>query len=164
MGLFIPRLQELSLERRKDSKDFGYIIEDVVKTKKRIDANRVSLNQAEREKELSDSDAQQKARNAERRARFAKMEEADKKSMTFYKLTLDDLDREADLVPYDPADESTSYMRRAKDETEDLDQTPKWPTGLDPLMRESLEVLSDLADLTENARLAGMLNGTTDIR
>ncbi len=158
-GLFIPRLQELSLERRAEDKDFTYIIEDVVKAKKRIDANRVSLNQAAREKELLESDVTQKARNAERRGRFAKMEEADKKAMTFYKITLDDLENGADLKTYNPADESTSYMLRAKDEAEDLDQTPKWPTGLDPHKRESLEVLRDLVDLTENARLAGMLNG-----
>ncbi len=156
MGLFIPRLQELSVERRHESKDFGYIIEDVIKAKQRTEANRISLNQAAREKELSESDVQQKTRNADRRTRFAAMEAADKKAMTFYKITLDDLDLESELVAYDPGDESTSYMRRAKDETEDLDLTPKWPTGLDPLKRESLEVLKDLANLTENARLAGM--------
>jgi hypothetical protein len=54
-------------------------------------------------------------------------------------------------------------MRRAKDETEDLDETPKWASGLDPLKRESLFILDDLIDLTENARLAGLLKtGSTD--
>jgi carboxyl-terminal processing protease len=48
-------------------------------------------------------------------------------------------------------------MRRAKDETEDLDETPKWPTGMDPMKRESLALLRDLVDLSENARLAGMI-------
>jgi carboxyl-terminal processing protease len=48
-------------------------------------------------------------------------------------------------------------MRRAKDETEDLDQTPEWPTGIDPVKRESLAVLRDLVELSENARLAGMI-------
>ena len=61
------------------------------------------------------------------------------------------------LKSYDPSDESGSFMRRAKDETEDLDQTPKWPTGLDPVKRESLAVLRDLVKLSENARLAGMI-------
>jgi carboxyl-terminal processing protease len=163
-GLFIPRLQELSLERTKSNKDFEYIIEDVVKAKKRIAANVMSLNKATRDLELAASDALQKQRNAERRIRFAKMEEADKKQLTFYKLTLEDLEKGADLKPYNPAEQSDSYMRRAKDETMDLDETPKWPSGLDPLKRESLSVLKDLSELTENARLAGMLNRTSDIR
>ena len=77
--------------------------------------------------------------------------------MKFYKLTLEDLEKGADLKPYNPANDSGDYMRRAKDETEDLDETPKWPTGLDPVKRESLAVLKDLVDLTENARLAGLL-------
>ena len=48
-------------------------------------------------------------------------------------------------------------MRRAKDETEDLDETPKWPTGMDPVKRESLAVLGDLVELSQNAKLAGMV-------
>ncbi len=48
-------------------------------------------------------------------------------------------------------------MRRAKDKTEDLDETPKWPTGLDPVKREALAVLRDLVELSENARMAGMI-------
>lgn len=163
-GLFIPRLLELSLERRKESKDFTYLVEDVMKAKKRLDANVISLNKATRQKELAESDALQKERNVERRARFAKVAELDKKELTFYKLTLEDLEKGADLKPYNPGDENTDFMRRAKDETEDLDQTPKWPTGLDPLKRETLAVVRDLADLTENARLAGMLKGSSDIR
>jgi hypothetical protein len=63
----------------------------------------------------------------------------------------------ADLKPYDPADESGEYMRRAKDETEDLDETPKWPSGLNPVKREALAVLRDLVDLSENARMAGLI-------
>ena len=85
------------------------------------------------------------------------MAKEDKKDLKFYKITLDDLEKGADLKAYDPSDETRSYMRRAKDETEDLDETPEWPTGLDPIKRESLMVLRDLVDLTENARMAGLI-------
>ena len=156
-ALFIPRLKELSQERVNASKDFSYIIEDVLKAKDRIAKNRVSLNIESRRQDLAESDARQKERNAERRARFEQVTSRDKENMKFYKLTLDDLDSGAELKPYDPSDESTSFMRRAKDEEEDLDQTPKWPTGLDPVKRESLAVLGDLIELSENARLAGMI-------
>lgn len=156
-NLFIPRLKELSQDRVKSCKDFSYVIEDVLKTKDRIKTNSVSLNKASREKELAESDKQQKERNAERRTRFAKMALQDKQEFKFFKLTLEDLEKGADLKPYDPSDESGDYMRRAKDETEDLDETPKWPTGLDPMKRESLRVLRDLVDLTESARMAGVI-------
>ena len=156
-NLFIPRLQELSRERINACKDFSYVIEDVLKTKERVKANTLSLNKAARQKDLSDSDVQQKERNAERRSRFEKMAKVDKENMKFFKLTLEDLEKGADLKAYDPSDESGNYMRRAKDETEDLDETPKWPTGLDPVKRESFAVLRDLVDLTENARMAGVI-------
>ncbi len=163
-ALFLPRLKELSQERLNACKDFSYVIQDVMKAKERLKVNQLSLNKASRVKELEESDLLQKERNAERRNRFVKIAEKDKKSLKFFKVTLDELEKGADLKAYDPSDESGTYMRRAKDETADLDQTPKWPTGLDPVKRESLSVLKDLVDLTENARLAGMLKSTPEVR
>lgn len=162
--LFVPRLIELSQERLKACKDFLYVDQDVKKQKDRLKVNQLSLNKSARERELLESDALQKKRNAERRTRFSQMSEEDRKALCFYKLTLEDLEKGADLKPYNPADENGDFMRRAKDETADLDETPKWPTGLDPLKRESLSVLKDLVDLTENARLAGLLKGTAEVR
>ena len=77
--------------------------------------------------------------------------------MDFYRLTLDDLDEKKELVEYDPSKEQQGYMRRAKDETAELDDTPEWPSALDPVKRESLYILKDLIQLTENARLAGLI-------
>jgi carboxyl-terminal processing protease len=158
-ALFIPQLKELSQERMNSSKDFAYVVEDVMKTRDRLKGNQLSLNKNEREKDISESDTLQKQRNAERRLRFSKISEEDKTSLKFYKLTLEDLEKGSDLKLYNPADDNGDYMRRAKDEADDLDDTPKWPTGLDPVKRESLAVLKDLIDLTENARLAGFLRG-----
>ena len=156
-ALFIPALRERSQQRLNANKDFLYTIEDVMKAKDRIAKNTVSLNKENRQREIAESDARQKERNAERRKRFEAMAATDKESMRFYKITLDGLDTGAALQPHDPSDESGAYMRRAKDETEDLDETPKWPTGLDPVKREALTVLRDLVELTENAKLAGMI-------
>jgi len=160
-ALFLPRLKELSQERINGSRDFSYIIEDVMKTKKRIAENKISLNQQVREKELAEVDAQRVERNKERRARFAEMTKEDKQLMRFYKLSLDDLEKGADVHEYDPAAEDGDYMRRAKDETEELDDAPKWPSGMDPVKRESLLVLRDLVDHTETAKMAGVLRKTT---
>ena len=156
-ALFIPRLQELSQERINSNKDFAYVIQDVLKTRERIKANTLSLNKAAREKELAESDAQQKERNTERRSRFEKMTKEDKDNLKFFKLTLEDLDKGGTIKAYDPADESGGFMRRAKDKTEDLDETPKWPTGLNPVKREALAVLRDLVDLSETAKMTGSI-------
>jgi carboxyl-terminal processing protease len=156
-GLFVPRLKELSQERVNGCDDFAYVIQDVLKTKERIKTNTLSLNRVARTKDIAESDAQQKERNAERRVRFEKISATDKQRFKFFKITLDDLEKGADLKSYDPSDDSGGYMRRAKEDNEDLDETPKWPTGLDPVKRESLSVLGDLVDLTESARMAGIL-------
>ncbi len=164
-GLFVPRLQELSQERIKASKDFSYIFQDIVKAKERTKLNQSSLNRVVREKELVDSDAMKKERNAERKIRFANMVNEDKRSMVFYKIKLDDLDKvDFVLKPYNPADGNNDFIRRAKDEVAELDETPKWPTGLDPSKRESLAVLKDLVDLTQNAKLAGLIRETSEVR
>jgi carboxyl-terminal processing protease len=156
-ALFLPKLKERSLERIEASQDFKYVIEDVIKAKERIKQNSVSLNKAVREKELAESDVQKKERNAERLKRFAKIAEQDAKRFTFYKLTLDDLEKGADLKAYDPSKENGDYMRRAVDETESLDDTPKWPTGLNIEKREAIHVLRDLVDETEKAKMVGWL-------
>jgi carboxyl-terminal processing protease len=163
-ALFLPRLKELSQERLVASKDFEYIIQDMIKTKKRLEKNRLSLNKEEREKELIESSALEKMRNAERRARFAKIQEEDKKSLRFFKLSLGDLDKDTPLKSFDPTEESDEFMKRAKDDTADLDETPKWPSGLDSTKREALAVLKDLVGTTENAKLAGLIKETSDIR
>jgi carboxyl-terminal processing protease len=162
--LFVPRLKELSQKRVIAAKDFNYIIEDVMKNKERIKENKVSLNKAARERELSEADILRHDRNTERRARFAKMAAEDKSIFRFYKLTLDDLEKGADLHEYDPAAENADYMRRAKDETADLDDSPKWPSGLDLVKRESIMVLKDMVSLTENARMAGVLSKSIEER
>jgi carboxyl-terminal processing protease len=154
--LFVPALKELSQARIKDNKDFGYIIEDVIKAKERIKQNSILLNKSSREKELADEQKLQDARNAERRSRFAKMAEEDKKSMKFLKVSLDDVTK-PELREYDPSGEDGAYMRRAKDEDADLDKTPKWPSGIDPMKRESINVLKDLVEFTANAKIAGLL-------
>jgi carboxyl-terminal processing protease len=163
-ALFLPKLKELSQERVAASRDFKYVIEDVIKAKERLKQNSVSLNKQAREKEIAESDKQKKGRNAERRARFAEIAGKDAKQFTFYKITLDDLEKNADLKPYDPSKENGDYMRRAVDDTADLDDTPKWPSGLNAEKRESIEILRDLVDETEKAKMVGLLKSDGGVR
>jgi len=163
-ALFIPRLKELSLGRIEKSQDFKYVIEDVIRAKDRLKENTVSLNKAEREREIAESDKQKKERNAERRTRFAEIAEMDAKDYKFYRITLDDLEKGVDLQSYDPSKENGDYMRRAVDATESLDDTPEWPSGLNPDKREAMAVLANLIDLTDNAKMAGLLKSDGGIR
>lgn len=163
-ALFLPRLKELSQARIEKSQDFNYVIQDILKAKDRIKKNRISLNIAERKRELAESEQLRKERNAERRERFEKMAKEDAKNFKFYKVTLDDIDANAAIKAYDPAAENGDYMRRAVDETEGLDDTPEWPTGLNPEKREAIHVLADLIGLTDHAKMAGILKNDGEIR
>lgn len=162
--LFIPQLREMSRARVADCEDFSYVLEDIEKARERVEENRVSLNKAEREEDLIASDKETKLRNLERRERFAKIAEQDKENFTFYKVTLDMVDDETDLIPYDPSAENLDYMRRAKDETASLDETPKWPSNLNAEKREALDVLGDLVDLTQKAKVVGVLQEESPVR
>ncbi len=162
--LFLPRLKELSQERIEKSQDFNYVIQDILKAKDRIKKNQVSLNIAERKRELVESEEQRKVRNNERRERFTKIAKEDTKSFKFYKVTLDDIDAGTAIKSYDPSAENKDFMRRAVDETAGLDDTPEWPTGLNPEKREAIHVLTDLISLTDNAKMAGILKNDGEIR
>lgn len=163
-ALFLPKLKELSRERVEACGDFAYVIEDIIKTKERIKANKVSLNKVEREKELAEADAQKKERNAERRERFDKLAADDAKNFVFHKITLDDLEKGGDLKPYDPSKEEDRNMRRAVDETESLDDTPEWASGLNAEKREALHIIKDLVELTETAKMLGVLKSDGGVR
>lgn len=156
-NLFLPRLKEDSAKRLKESKDFAYVTEDIQRAKERLAKNEVSLRKDDRMKEIMEADAREKQRNTERRERFAKEEKTDREDLRFFKLRLEDVIADKPLVAYDPSKEQQEFMRRSKEETEDLDQTPHWPSGMDPQKRESLAILKDLVQATDAARMAGML-------
>ena len=154
--LFMDSLKKGNEVRVKSARDFQYIVEDVKRTKERIRANAVSLNRTKREAELAESEKRRKERNAERRKRFAEMEIEDRKRFRFFRLTLDNLKAEK-LPEVDREKDAEAFMRRAKDKEDALDDTPLWPSGLDPVKREALAIVGDLVNELEKARTAGVL-------
>ncbi|MBK1830736.1 carboxy terminal-processing peptidase [Verrucomicrobiaceae bacterium R5-34] len=155
-NLFLPILNEKSHGRVEDSRDFSYIAEDAKRMIERRERNRISLNKEERKKELAESDARSTKRNEERRERFAKVAAKDAKTLRFFRLNLEDVQLEK-LAEIDRAKDKESYMREAEDGIADLDDTPEWPSSLDPVKREGIKILSDLVEVTERARMAGAL-------
>jgi carboxyl-terminal processing protease len=85
------------------------------------------------------------------------MKATDKNTYTFHKLSLDDVENGVPMKAIDPNLDDPDYMRRAKSETEELDDTPTWPSGLDPVKREALHILQDLVEFTDSARVAGVI-------
>ncbi len=152
-ALFLDEITAKSNARVANSVDFSYIREDIKRTKERIEKNEVSLNREVREKELAESEQRRDTRNQERRDRFEKIEAEDARTMAFFRLTLDDLERE-ELEEVDRQRDAEANMRVAKDKVADLDDTPDWPSGLDVVKREGIHILADLIQLTEQASIA----------
>ncbi|OYT97753.1 MAG: tail-specific protease [Pseudomonas sp. PGPPP3] len=153
--LFLPQLKEFSAKRVQADKDFNYYAEDAKRSEELRKKNSVSLNLDERRKELSELDARLSQRNAERRERFKMLEAEDAKNVKLSKITLADLAAGAPFHAFDPTKETADYLRRAKDPIAELNDTPEWPSGLDPIKREGFKVLMDLVDLTNGKTVAG---------
>lgn len=155
-GLFIAKLKGLSTTRVNSSKDFAYLRDDITRTREKIEENTQSLNLTKRLAEVDEVEERTKKLNKERIERFAQIEKEDKKNFTFYRMNLDDLAAKS-LPVYNPAEDDESYMRRSKDELEDLDVTPEWPSRIDPVKREGIHILNDLIGLTNQAKMAGVI-------
>jgi carboxyl-terminal processing protease len=155
--LFLSILNEKSLARVEKSKDFSYIVEDTKRLEKRLEKNQVSLNMESRRKEIAEADTRRKARNSERLKRFAEMEEKDEKTFRRFRLTLDDVNAET-LPEVNLESDAERHMRHAEDAVADLDDTPKWPSGIDATKREGLSVLQDLVGAIKSSKIAGVLN------
>ena len=152
-ALHLPVLLRLSAQRVAASKDFAYITEDIQRAEKERAENQVSLNKAAREKEIADSNQRRRARNAERLQRFAAIEKQDAAQYEFYRLGLDDLDKEQ-LEKVNREQDAEAHMRTAKEDLDELDDTPEWPSALDPVKRESLHIIADLINATRAAATA----------
>ncbi|NWK57147.1 carboxy terminal-processing peptidase [Verrucomicrobiaceae bacterium N1E253] len=155
-NLFLPTIKSQSQARVTASQDFKYIAEDAKRMIERREKNELSLNKELRKKELDEAEQRTNTRNEERKLRFSKVAEEDKKTFRFFRLNLDDL-KNKELVEIDRKKDKESYMHMAKDNVADLDETPEWPSSLDPVKREAISILADLVESTERARMAGAL-------
>lgn len=155
-NLFPTVLSARSAKRVMDSQDFKYRVEDIEFLKKELSEKTTSLNLEKRRAKLAEYEGRREARNRERRARFARMEELDKGTFNIYRMNLEDLDTE-ELVPFDPENDEDQYMRREKSEIDQLDDTPEWPSRIHPVKREGMKVLLDLIEVTKASEAAGTI-------
>jgi carboxyl-terminal processing protease len=88
----------------------------------------------------------------ERKVRFAEMAQSDAAKFKLYRMTLDDL-KLPQLPQSDPKKDNEQFMKLAEDPEEKLVDTPTYPSGLDPELRECLNIVSDMVLLKENKEL-----------
>src|SRR5436190_2850424 len=85
-GLFIDELKRRSEVRVQANPEFKYVMEDMERLRKRLDENRISLNEDTREVELNDDKIRKETRAKERLARHDE-------EMQMIRLTLDNVDK-----------------------------------------------------------------------
>ena len=172
--LFKEDLRKRSAVRVGAEPEFGYISEDLAKTKKRILENRISLNEKLRRAEIEEDKAIKEKRKTARAG-------VKPSSQKVYNVTLDNVSKpELELVkdekmtavnvskqgaelakddkktvvkePVDPKkDVAKSDASDGDDVDEDEDELGGKKAGVDPVKAETLNILGDLIDLTRTA-------------
>ena len=147
-SLPIKDLAERSAKRLAASKEYGYMIEDIARMEELDKRNEISLNLAKRQAETQENKERRKERNMERRKRFAEVSKAEADRFKVFRLTLDNVEEE-NLTPAKHGFEleDDSMLRKEDGDDEDLDETPEFPHGLQPMMREALDIISDMIDI-----------------
>lgn len=147
----IDQLRELSQQRIHQDPEFGYIMEDVDRLRQRIEDNQVSLNKESRLRELEENRNREEQRKEERQERL-EAAEAQEDLYQVFRLTLENVER-PDLVSEDDfSDEDSTGMRMGENGTRPGRgvSSDDFPHGLEPVKRETLKILRDLIDLTED--------------
>src|SRR5947208_2597837 len=159
-SLFIDQLQRRSAERVQNDREFHYVSEDMERLRQKLNDNRISLNQDVRRKELEDDKIRKETRSKERLARH-------EEEPRIYRLTLDTVDKPnlqlimfpgklaaakksgvATKVAPEAASDAGSDLIGGEDETKE--------PAIDPERDETLNILSDLVDLTRGPKTASV--------
>lgn len=140
----LPAVKAKSDARVKADRDLQYYQEDADLADKRYEENSVSLNKAKRAEENAKLVERKKAIDAERKDRYAKMAETDKENMVIYRLNLEDVD--AEKLPLATKEDKDKFMDRVEDPEDELTETPDFPSDLDPVLREGINIVKDMID------------------
>ena len=73
------------------------------------------------------------------------MAEDDAKNLRIYRLKLDDVN--ASKLPLVTKEDDEKYMEEVKDPEEELEEEVDYPSTLDPILRESLHIVTDMMEL-----------------
>jgi len=164
-SLFIDQLRRRSEERIKNDPEFHYVMEDMARLRHKLDENRISLNEDARKKELQDDKLRKETRSKERLAR-------NQEEPRIYLVTLDTVDKpnlQLIMYPGKLAEAKKNGVtpkvdsEAASDSNTDLigggnaDDDTKTP-AIDPERDETLNILTDLVDLSRGPKTASANN------
>jgi carboxyl-terminal processing protease len=129
---YLARLRVTSDARVSDSREFGWLREDLARVKADGNAKSVSLNEAERRQELADAKARTKAREAERTAH-------QKPAPTVYEITVKNSATPGLPAPLDPK----KAQAVPDDPTDDAGETEPSTPSEDIQLHETQHILAD---------------------
>jgi carboxyl-terminal processing protease len=155
-GLFIDELKRRSEARVQADPEFRYVMEDMERLRKRLDENRISLNEDVRRTELNEDKVRKESRSKERLARHVE-------DMQMIRLTLDNVDK-PNLQPIiftgklaatkkGGAKVSPEAAPDADSDSAGSDDGGKDP-AIDPERDETLNILNDLVNLNRGPTTA----------
>jgi len=161
-SLFIDQLRRRSEERVKGDPEFHYVMEDMDRLRRKIDENRISLNEDLRKKETADDKLRKETRSKERLAR-------NQEEPRIYRVTLDTVDKpNLQLIMYPgklaEAKKNGAVPKVDSDAASDADSDlidggnadggdSKEPL-IDPERDEGLNILADLVQLSIGPKTA----------
>jgi len=161
-GLFVDELKRRSEARVQADPEFRYVMEDMERLRKRLDENRISLNEDVRRVELNEDKLRKETRSKERLARHVE-------DMQMIRLTLDNVDKpniQPILFPGKLAASKKGGAKVAPEAATDSDSDSagtddgKDP-AIDPERDETLNILNDLVDLNRGPTTASTTTKTT---
>jgi carboxyl-terminal processing protease len=138
--------------------EFHYVMEDMERLRKKLDENRITLNEDGRRKEIQDEKARKELRSKDRLARH-------QEEPNIYRVTLDNVDKPnlqlimfpGKLAQAKAKDGATKVAPEAApdDDTDTIGATDdtKEP-AVDPERDETLNILADLVDLSHGPKTA----------
>ncbi|HKP05223.1 MAG TPA: carboxy terminal-processing peptidase [Chthoniobacterales bacterium] len=160
-GLFVDELKRRSEARVQADPEFRYVMEDMERLRKRLDENRISLNEDVRRVELNEDKVRKETRSKERLARHVE-------DMQMIRLTLDNVDKpniQPILFPGKLAASKKGGAKVAPEAATDSDSDSagtddgKDP-AIDPERDETLNILNDLVDLNRGPTTASTTTKT----
>ncbi|MDQ3545335.1 MAG: carboxy terminal-processing peptidase [Verrucomicrobiota bacterium] len=161
-SLFIDELKARSAARVATDPEFHYVMDDLQRLRKKLDENRISLNEDVRRKEVDEQKARKETRSKERLAR-------QEEEPSIYRVTLETIDApKLELIMYPgkvaearSKDSLKVAPEAAPDADDDLDPNGDLTGGdeskaaaIDPERDETLNILSDLVQLTAGPKTA----------
>jgi carboxyl-terminal processing protease len=158
--VFLEELKRRSSARVAESPEFRYIMDDMERLRRRLDENRITLNEDVRKAEIAEDKLRKETRTKDRLAR------QDNDSRV-YRLTLDTVDKpDLQLIMFPgkiaAADKKVSPEAAGDAESEigDNADATKEP-ALDPTREEALNILADVVDLSRGPKTASATTAPT---